>query len=70
MVVCNDVHHVEYPWAVAGPGIVAKITGALGSGFGHFGFGDGGASDENASKGTKAEKPTEQDSSANSWAAF
>ncbi|KAL3162274.1 hypothetical protein ABBQ32_009966 [Trebouxia sp. C0010 RCD-2024] len=53
--------------ADSGTGIVAKTLGVLGSGLGSLGFG---GSDDSASRGQKAAKPTEQESSANSWAAF
>lgn len=49
---------------------LGKSTGTFGSGFGSFGFGSGSASADNASRGQKAARPAEQDSSANSWAAF
>ncbi|DBB00571.1 TPA: hypothetical protein ACH3X3_002269 [Trebouxia sp. C0006] len=49
---------------------IAKTSGAFGSGFGNFGFGSGGSSGDTASRGMKAAKPTEQDSNADSWAAF
>lgn len=48
-------------------GIIAKTLGAFGSGFADFGFG---GDDDSASRGQKAAKPTEQEASANSWAAF
>ncbi len=50
--------------------VIGKTLGAIGSGFGSFGFGNGGSSGDNASRGMKAAKPTEQESSSNSWAAF
>ena len=56
---------VDSNWSCAG--IIAKTLGAFGSGFSNFGFG---GDDDSASRGQKAAKPTEQESSANSWAAF
>lgn len=53
-------------------GGITKTLGAIGSGFGNFGFGGGTTSEETsdtASRGQKAAKPTEQDSGS-SWAAF
>lgn len=49
---------------------IAKTTGSFGSGFGNFGFGNTESSGDTASRGMKAAKPSEQESSANSWAAF
>ena len=61
----SSVCFVDSSWSCTG--IIAKTLGAFGSGFSNFGFG---GDDDSASRGQKAAKPAEQESSANSWAAF
>ena len=60
----------DYCIACAFAGIISKTLGAFGSGFGSFNLGGGGSTGDSASRGQKAAKPAEQESSANSWAAF
>lgn len=68
LLVSCDVQAVRH-WTALCAGI-AKTTGSFGSGFGNFGFGNTESSGDTASRGMKAAKPSEQESSANSWAAF